>query len=309
MAKAASKIYKATGVVLKKTKLGETDLIITLLDTEGKHLQAVVKGARKPGSRIGCACELYSHCELTLNQGKSLDIVTDARLISANRACCSSLMQSFAAAVVAEFVEKCSRDGGSDQRILPLCLAALTALGKARDADLEFLVAASLLKIIAQIGFRPELEQCAICGDSLTDISDSSIVAKNESGVGTQAGANNEELLHFSTKYDLKTSEAGEANGVSKSTLRFSTNDGGVICDKCLPHSQVAVIKLSVTGLRLIKLAIYSRYEELLQMLANCANPLLLSQLLMPIAKEMMVVHLGIQLKSLQFFNTHAQQG
>ena len=37
-------------VVLRKTKLGESDLILTLLSSDGSQIRAVAKGARKPKS-------------------------------------------------------------------------------------------------------------------------------------------------------------------------------------------------------------------------------------------------------------------
>ncbi|WP_179184937.1 DNA repair protein RecO, partial [Collinsella vaginalis] len=55
-----SRTYRETCIVLDKTKLKETDLILTLLARDGRQIRAVAKGARKPGSRLAARCELAS---------------------------------------------------------------------------------------------------------------------------------------------------------------------------------------------------------------------------------------------------------
>ena len=45
-----SPTYNATVLVLHKTKLGESDLILTFLTQDGRQLRAVARVARKPNS-------------------------------------------------------------------------------------------------------------------------------------------------------------------------------------------------------------------------------------------------------------------
>ena len=49
---AGRRTYHARACVLDRTKLGETDLILTLLSSNGAQLRAVAKGARKPGGKL-----------------------------------------------------------------------------------------------------------------------------------------------------------------------------------------------------------------------------------------------------------------
>ena len=77
--------YGARGIVLRKTKLGEGDLVVTLLSEDGSQLRAVAKGARKPTSPFASRLELYSVADALLARGRSLDIVKEARLVEAKR--------------------------------------------------------------------------------------------------------------------------------------------------------------------------------------------------------------------------------
>ena len=54
-----AKAYNERCIVLRHTKLGETDVIVTMLASDGSQVRAVAKGLRKPGNRIGARLELF----------------------------------------------------------------------------------------------------------------------------------------------------------------------------------------------------------------------------------------------------------
>ena len=160
--------YSARGLVLKKTKLGETDLIVTLFAETGQQIRAIAKGARRPGSKLGSHLELYSVVDLLLHTGKSLDIITEAKSWVTNEACRRDIEHSAAAAVVVELLDKVSRDNDVEARLFSLSLEALRCIGDVDRCGLELIAAAHILKTSAQLGYRPALDSCAVCGSSMT---------------------------------------------------------------------------------------------------------------------------------------------
>jgi DNA repair protein RecO (recombination protein O) len=154
--------------VLKKTKLAESDLIITMLSEDGRQIRAVAKGARKPGSKCGPVLEVYNVASMLLHTGRSLDIVSEATGDLSNTACRSDVEHNAAAGAVAELLEKVTRDSETEPRVYALSLAALAAIGQAGPDALVFITAASLMKITAQIGYRPVLAHCALCGAGIS---------------------------------------------------------------------------------------------------------------------------------------------
>lgn len=78
-----SRTYRTKVLVLDKTKLKETDLILTMLDERGRQVRAVAKGARKPGGRLAARCELFCTVDMLLAHGRSLDVVSQAELMEA----------------------------------------------------------------------------------------------------------------------------------------------------------------------------------------------------------------------------------
>jgi len=161
--------YQTKALVLKKTKLGETDLIITLLDEEGLQRRAVAKGARKPGSFMAARLELYMLVEAQLSTGRSLDIVTDARILEANTACRSSVEYSAAAAVPVELVEKATTHYNAEPLLYAMTLAALQNIGEAKGSAPVLISLACTLKLCAALGVRPDAEELAYGDDTLAE--------------------------------------------------------------------------------------------------------------------------------------------
>ena len=74
-------IYRDEGIVLRTHKLGEADRIITVLGRRSGRIRAVGKGVRRTKSRFGARLEPFTHVDLLLYTGRSLDIITQAETI------------------------------------------------------------------------------------------------------------------------------------------------------------------------------------------------------------------------------------
>ncbi len=75
--------YRDDGVVLRTQKLGEADRIITLLTRHNGRVRAVAKGIRRTKSRFGGRLEPFTHVDVMVHHGRSLDIITQAEVIRA----------------------------------------------------------------------------------------------------------------------------------------------------------------------------------------------------------------------------------
>ena len=75
--------YRDDGVVLRTQKLGEADRIITLLTRHNGRVRAVAKGVRRTKSRFGARLEPFTHVDVMVHQGRSLDVITQAEVIRA----------------------------------------------------------------------------------------------------------------------------------------------------------------------------------------------------------------------------------
>ncbi len=160
--------YSARALVLRKTKLGETDIIVTLLADDGRQLRAVAKGQRKPGSRYGGRLEPFCVVDLLLHEGRSLDVVTEAETVESFAALREDFDRSTAASVVADILDKTSQQGQTDERVFGLATATLDAMATAQVDSLLALVSGFIAKALAMQGYRPQLEACACCDEDVT---------------------------------------------------------------------------------------------------------------------------------------------
>ena len=72
-------LYRDDGVVLRTQKLGEADRIITILARKTGRVRAVAKGVRRTRSRFGARLEPFTHVDLMLYPGRSLDVISRRR--------------------------------------------------------------------------------------------------------------------------------------------------------------------------------------------------------------------------------------
>lgn len=160
----ASATYKARVIVLRKTKLGESDLIVTMLVEDGSQIRVVAKGARKPSSSFATRLELYSVAEVLCSKGRSLDVVTEARLVASNERIRFDMEHAACAAPMVELLDRVTQDGLESPRLFALTQAALACLNTASATQAPALCAAHLLKALALSGLRPSLTSCVGCG-------------------------------------------------------------------------------------------------------------------------------------------------
>lgn len=174
-------------MVLRVTKLGEADRIVTLLTRRGGRVRAVAKGIRRTRSKFGGRLEPFSHVDLQLYAGRNLDIVTQAVTIDPFGArIVGDYSRYTTATVIVETAERlAAEDGQPWLRLYLLVVSALralsdpvyddgpgsdgsippdpTAAGHYRDPSL--VLDAFLLRAMVLAGWAPALGECARCGE------------------------------------------------------------------------------------------------------------------------------------------------
>ena len=163
----SGKTYKTRAIVLRKVKLREKDLIVSLLDGRGSLVRAVAKGARKPGGSFAARLELFSVVDLMLVEGKNLDVVTSAVLAADIPHGVRGVEQTACAAALAELIETVAIEGVPNRRLFAMAQAAFIEMGKASPESALALACSSMLKTLAYEGFRPLFSKCSVCSGEI----------------------------------------------------------------------------------------------------------------------------------------------
>jgi len=159
-------VYRDFGVVLRVTKLGEADRIVTLLTRREGRVRAVAKGVRRTKSRFGGRLEPFSHIDLQLYAGRNLDIVTQAvTLDSFGPTIAADYSRYTAASAIVETVERLtSEEHEPSLKLYLLLVSVLRALAET-DRDPSLLLDAFLVRSMSLAGWAPALAECARCGE------------------------------------------------------------------------------------------------------------------------------------------------
>jgi DNA repair protein RecO (recombination protein O) len=158
-------VYRDDAVVLRTQKLGEADRIVTLLTRRHGRVRAVAKGVRRTSSRFGSRLEPFTHVDLQLAEGRSLDVVTQAETVAPYAARIGADYQAYTAGTV--MLETAERLVVEDREpALQQFLLLLGALRAICDTDRPpgLVLDAFLLRSLAVAGYAPSFEACARCG-------------------------------------------------------------------------------------------------------------------------------------------------
>jgi DNA repair protein RecO (recombination protein O) len=159
-------LYRDEAIVLRTHKLGEADRIITLLTRNHGQVRAVAKGVRRTTSRFGSRLEPFTHVDLQLAEGRSLDIITQGETLTQfsagigldyDRYTSGTVMLETAERLVSEEKQP------SLQHFL-LLVGGLRAMVSGERGPGQVLDS-YLLRSLAVAGYAPSFEHCARCGD------------------------------------------------------------------------------------------------------------------------------------------------
>jgi DNA repair protein RecO (recombination protein O) len=230
--------YRDDGVVLRTHKLGEADRIITLLTRHNGRVRAVAKGVRRTKSRWGARLEPFTHVDVMVHSGRSLDVITQAEVIrSYGKPLVSNYPKYTAGTAMLETAERFTPvEKEPAIRQFLLLVGGLRALGDAIEpslADSDDPAAADLapgdspaagpeaprdprmvldaffLRSLTFAGYAPALEECARCGAPGTAVS------------GGDPGS-----------ADAAASASASA---AKPLVAFAMAAGGMVCAGCRP--------------------------------------------------------------------------
>lgn len=160
-------LYRDDGIVLRTQKLGEADRIITVLGRTSGRVRAVAKGVRRTKSRFGARLEPFTHVDLMLHVGRSLDVITQAEVIRPYGSPLAGDYPRYTSGVA--MLETAERFTPVEKepalRQLLLLIGGLRALSGA-EHDPRLILDAFLLRSLAVAGYAPALQECARCGAS-----------------------------------------------------------------------------------------------------------------------------------------------
>ena len=163
--------YQTEAIIIKKTKLGEADRILTFYTPHLGKIQAVAKGVRRPRSKMSGHLELLTHSLVSLARGRNLDTVTGAQTINSFLPLKSDLELTSHALYATELVNQFTADNLENYPLFELLLETMRRLCQGGNSELTLRYFE--LHLLERVGYRPQLEQCVSCHAPLKETTNS----------------------------------------------------------------------------------------------------------------------------------------
>ncbi|MEM9566701.1 MAG: DNA repair protein RecO [Cyanobacteria bacterium P01_E01_bin.34] len=158
------RLYRATGINLKVTPLGEADRIVTILTDDYGLVRAVAPGARKQKTQLGGNTELFAINKLVLVEGRSLDRISQADRVQRLPRLRSSLTQLTIAQYWAEVVLYQALSDQPQRELFLLLVEHLERLERSpSDVTALPLLVHGLYHLLAIAGIAPQVRPCSDC--------------------------------------------------------------------------------------------------------------------------------------------------
>jgi DNA repair protein RecO (recombination protein O) len=163
-----SRSYQTEAIIIKKTKLGEADRILTLYTPLLGKIQGVAKGVRRPRSKLSGHLELLTHSQVWLVRGRNIDTITGCQTINGYLELKNHLELTSAALYATELVNLFTAEHIENQPLFRLLLETMGHLAAATDNRLTLRYFE--LHLLDYVGYRPILRHCTSCRRPLTAV-------------------------------------------------------------------------------------------------------------------------------------------
>ena len=157
-----NRLVQTDALVLRRVDLRETDRIFVILSDRFGKMSVIAKGVRRPTARAASHLELFARTRLTLAKGRELDVVTAAESVDLHIGLRTNLEAMSTASHLTELVDQFLPDREPNPRTFRLLAGTLDALNQGNDP--ARIGRWFEMQILLEMGIRPELHDCVICG-------------------------------------------------------------------------------------------------------------------------------------------------
>lgn len=168
-------------IVWRRVDFRESSRVVTLWTRERGRIQALAKGAHRPGSVLLGRLDFLNRLEVSLS-GRGMPILGKTKLLHEPRGL-RSPKRYLAAAYLAELLDRALVADQVDAHLFDLGDGGFTLLERAPVDRLALILVGLELRLLATLGELPELGVCSDCGAEFSPDSGAAHVAARHGGL------------------------------------------------------------------------------------------------------------------------------
>jgi DNA repair protein RecO (recombination protein O) len=160
------RLYRTEGIVLRARDFQETDRLLSVLTRRLGKVSAIVKGVKRPHSKLAGGTQPFCYSSLQFAEGRNLDVVTQCVPRDAFYGLRQDLEKMAHASYMAELVDALTEERSPSPRLFDLLLSALAETERTNQPNVVARVFE--LRLLWLSGYGLELQSCARCGSPVS---------------------------------------------------------------------------------------------------------------------------------------------
>ncbi len=162
-------LHNTAAIVLRNSKIGDADRVVTFFTLAEGKISAVAKGAGKPRSKFGGSLQPLTLVQLIFlsKENTPLGRVSSVDILHSFQELRENWEKTTAALYAVELVERFSGEGEKNPALFTLFSTLLHHLEVADSARLGTLLRIFEIRLLSVAGYAPLLDRCVRCNRSV----------------------------------------------------------------------------------------------------------------------------------------------
>lgn len=156
------RIVKTKGIIIAEKMMSDFDKVLTILTPNIGKIECVAKGARRPKSLLMAGTQFLCFGEYLLYKGSDNYSMNSCETIELFYNIRTDLDKLKYAVYITKIINDVTTENQNNYRILQLYLNTLYVISNT-DKNLELITSIFRLRLMAIIGYKPEINECKIC--------------------------------------------------------------------------------------------------------------------------------------------------
>ncbi|QGT99978.1 DNA recombination and repair protein RecO [Candidatus Syntrophocurvum alkaliphilum] len=154
--------YNSKVLIIKNNDYRESDKLVTIFSEKHGKTNAIAKGVKKPSSSLRACVQPFCHSFLFVSKGKSLDLITQGKLIDFYGNCREDLTLTLYSIYIMELLDKSLMEKVAIPNLYNKTVEVLSFFNNHGSNNL--ILRFYELQLLNELGYKPVVDCCVVCG-------------------------------------------------------------------------------------------------------------------------------------------------
>lgn len=161
-------MMRSEGIVIREMRYLDSSKILTIFTKDYGKVSVLARGVFRPKSQNTNSAVLFSRSELNFYQGRNFFYLSSSHVLDLSYTLRTDHLKFLYASYFSELINESVPYEDSNILLYGMFTKALGLLDKSAHG-LHSLIVAFQVKLIAMLGYRPELQSCILCGSDTSE--------------------------------------------------------------------------------------------------------------------------------------------